>query len=256
MQLKTIQWNIGGAFIRTPGDDPTKSSSYSYENLSYVTQYLEAHSPDIITLQETHADETDSQAKYIAEQLGFPYFYNDPYDTSHIDTSKQLCQSIISRFPIKEHFFSLFFNPKYQKEREDGTELVSHNKGISTAVIDVAGTELIVQTLHLIPFQLFNADLENDEGKKLRESISAAIEKEKTPYLLQGDFNYVDIEELIPDIFSKELHELAGDTPTTPKENIYDHIFFRGLLQDASPLIDSRALTDHYPIVSVFEIQQ
>lgn len=254
MQLRTVQWNIGGAHIRTPNDDATNPEGYVNENLSYVIEYLKAHDPDIITLQETHADDSGSQAKAIAEQLGLKYFVNDPYDNSHIAASQKLCQSIISRYPIKEHSFELFFNPLYRKVMGDGNEWVSHDKGISTAALDIEGTELTVQTLHLIPFRVFDANVEDERGKKVRGSIEALIQKEKSPYLLQGDFNYADIPALLPAIFSNELHEVGGNISTTPKGRIYDHIFFRGMRQDSDPFVDSSVLTDHYPIVARFEI--
>ena len=253
MQLRTIQWNIGGAHIRTPDDDATKPESYVNEHLSYIVEYLRAHNPDIITLQETHANDSGSQAKAVAAQLGLQYFVNDPYDNSHIAASQELCQSIISRYPIKEHSFALFFNPHYRKVMEDGSEWESHDKGISTVALDIEGIKLIVQTLHLVPFRKFDADMEDEQGKKVRDSIETLIEKERSPYLLQGDFNYANIPELLPAIFSNELHEMGGNEATTPKGRIYDHVFFRGIKQDSNYLVDSKMLTDHYPIVSRFE---
>lgn len=253
MQLRTVQWNIGGAHICGPDADPTQSDSYINEDLSYIIEKLAAYKPDIITLQESHADDSGSQAQVISEKLSLPYFANDPYDKSHIDTSQKLCQSIISRFPIKEHSFSLFFNPHFRKVMEDGSEWISHDKGISTVTLDIEGAEVIVQTLHLIPFRKFGIDVLQEEGKKVTESIEVLMEKTKSPYLLQGDFNYHDVRGFLPGIFASELNEVGGENPTTPKGRVYDHVLFRGFKQDTHPLIDSKVLTDHYPVVSEFE---
>lgn len=254
MQIRTVQWNIGGAHIRTPYDNASKSESYTNENLAYIIEKLGSYSPDIITLQESHADDSNSQAKLITEQLGLRYFVNDSYDASHIASGQKLCQSIISKFPIKDHSFSLFYNPHYRKVMEDGNEWVSHDKGISTVVLDVGGTELIVQTLHLIPFRKFGADTQDEEGQKMISSIETLVEKERSPYLLQGDFNSPDITLLLPNIASAELYEMGSDIPTTPKGRIYDHVLFRGLEQAIDTLVDSDTLTDHYPLISQFEL--
>lgn len=253
MQLCTVQWNIGGAHIRTPDDDALAAASYANENLAYIIEKLKAYAPDIITLQETHADSNSNQAETIAKELGFQYVVNDSYDNSHIDATQKLSQSVISRFPITDHSFSLFFNPPYRKVMEDGSEWVSHDKGVSTVALDVEGKNLFVQTLHLIPFRKFAADMEDETGKKVRSSIESLVEKTKTPYLLQGDFNHSDIKTLLPGIFIQELHELGGKEGTTPKGRIYDHVLYRGIKQAAEPLVDSQVLTDHYPIVCRFE---
>lgn len=96
--------------------------------------------------------------------------------------------------------------------------------------------------------------MKDENGRNVISSIEALVEKEKSPYLLQGDFNYPDLKELLPEIFSNELHEVGGDIATTPKGRIYDHVLFRGLEQSSRPLIDSTVLTDHYPVISQFEL--
>lgn len=252
MQLRTVQWNIGGSHIREPGADPTVPDSYVHADPSYIADTLAQYRPDIVTLQETHADDAGSQARIISEKLGLPYVINDSYDNSHIDISQKLCQSIVSRFPISEHMFSFFLNPHFRKVMEDGSEWVSHDKGVSTAVLDIGGAELVLQTLHLIPFRKFDVDILDKAARDVAESVAMRIEKTKSPYLLQGDFNYHDIPAFLPDIFEHGLHEAGGHAPTTPKGRIYDHVFFRGLTPVADPLVDSNVLTDHYPVVSEF----
>ncbi len=255
MKLHTIQWNIGGAHIRLPDDDPTKAASYVNKDLSYIIEYLKNETPDIITLQESHADQTDSQAQEIGQQLGLPYVINDPYDNSHIDPTQKLCQSIISRYPILHHSFSFFYNPHYRTTNEDGSVWGSHDKGVSTVLIDIKGIKLTVQTLHLIPFRKFNADMDDDEGRKVKNSIELLLEKETSPYLLQGDFNFDDIPVLLPNIFENELHENGGQQATTPKGRIYDHIFYRGLQPDIKARVDTNVNTDHYPVHGSFTLE-
>lgn len=254
MQLKTVQWNIGGGIIRGLESDPTKDKSYDQENLSYVIEKLSAYKPDVITLQEVHEDDAENQAQVISEKLGLPFFVSDVYNQSHLNETKKFNQAIISRFPLREHSFEFFFNPMYRKIMDDGSEWISHEKGVSTCVADIQGQGLVIQTLHLIPFGKFGADVDDESGMRVRTSIENLLEKDKTPYLIQGDFNYPDIKKLLPHVYERELHEAGGATATTPNGKIYDHVLFRGLVQDSHPLIDSGVLTDHYPIVSSFEL--
>lgn len=254
MELRTVQWNIGGGNIRDLESDPTLMESYQKENLNYVIEKLKAYRPDIVTLQEVHEDEKENQAAIISKELGLPYFVSDIYNASHLNPSKQLNQAIISRFPLKEHSFAFFFNPMYRKVMKDGSEWVSHEKGVTRCVAEVEGREIVIETLHLIPFGKFGADINDESGKKVRASIEDLLEKEHEPYLIQGDFNYPNIQTLLPHIYENELHEVGGKVGTTPKGNIYDHVLFRGLKQSNNPLIDSTVLTDHYPILSQFEL--
>lgn len=253
MELRTVQWNIGGGNIRSLESDPTEMASYQQEDLRYIIEKLYSYQPDIVTLQEVHQDIAQNQAEGISQRLGLPYLVSDVYNASHLNPEKQLNQAIISRFPLKEHSFALFFNPMYRKVMPDGSEWVSHNKGVTRCVAEIEDTELVIETLHLIPFRKFDADVNDESGKKVRASIEALLEKARSPYLLQGDFNYPDIKTLLPGIYENQLHEVGGDIGTTPKGRVYDHVLFRGFKQSRNPLVDSSVLTDHYPVMCQFE---
>lgn len=254
MILRTVQWNIGGGKIRRVEDDPSAYGIYCQEGLESIVELLKTYQPDIVTLQETHQNKESDQARTIAEALGLAYFVSDPYDTSHIDPTQKLSQAILSRFPIRQHSFEFFFNPPYRKIMDDGEEWVSHNKGISTAEIDVQGKEVAVQTLHMIPYRKFDVDFNDKNGSMVRESIEKQIKITRSPYLLQGDFNHPDIPALLPEIFKSGLEEGDGTLPTTPRGRVYDHVLFRGLTL-ASQVVDSNVLNDHFPIVSSFELR-
>ncbi len=253
MTLRTVQWNIGGGKIRRTEDDPNAYDVYCQEGLAYIIEKLKTYRPDIVTLQETHRDAHSDQAEQISKALDLQYFVSDPYDSSHIDPTQKLSQAILSRFPIQNHSFDLFFNPPYRKVMEDGTEWVSHDKGISTVTLDIEGRAVVVQTLHMIPYRKFEVNFDDANGTKIRESIEAKIEKSHSPYLLQGDFNYSEILVLLPDIYASGLME--GDpSPTTPRGRVYDHVLFRGL-KLVSQSVDTDALNDHFPIISSFEFE-
>lgn len=254
MILCTVQWNIGGGKIRGAEDDPNAYGIYCQEGLESIIEALKTYQPDIVTLQETHQSDEGDQAKILSEALGLPHFVSDPYDTPHIDPTQKLSQAILSRFPIRQHSFEFFFNPPYRKTMSDGEEWVSHNKGISTVEIEVQGREVVLQTLHMIPYRKFDVDFNDKNGSMVRESIEKQIEISRSPYLLQGDFNHSDISALLPGVFKNGLEEGAEKLPTTPRGRLYDHVLFRGLTL-TSQTIDSNVLNDHFPIVSTFELK-
>lgn len=76
-ELKTIQWNIGGAKLCREGANPEKLASYTVDGLDTIIELMRSHNPDIITLQETHAHGKYCQPQIIAEALGFKGWVND-----------------------------------------------------------------------------------------------------------------------------------------------------------------------------------
>lgn len=255
MYLRTVQWNIGGGKIRKKESDPQAAEMYSEDDLQYIIDFLKTINADIITLQETHADKNGSQAKEIADSLGYKYFFNDEYDNSHLTEGQRLSQSIVSRFPIINHNFSLFFNPLYKVMNDDGKEWISHDKGISTCEIVLSDMKKIkVQTLHLIPFRKFSVDPLGLEAKLVRSDVAKKIDKNQSLFLLQGDFNYEDsLKNFLPEVFDTEISEIEITNPTTPRGRRYDRILYRGLSVKEHQ-IDGQVLTDHFPLITTFEI--
>ncbi len=64
MIIKTIQWNIGGGKIRS-ANAPVEGP-YDKDGMVHIVGLLRKYNPDIITLQETHADDKIVQAEIIA----------------------------------------------------------------------------------------------------------------------------------------------------------------------------------------------
>lgn len=254
MTLVTLQWNIGGARIRGVANPADQPSSYSEEGLHYIIDYIKKLGPDIITLQETHSNADYNQTELIATELAYPFYINDTYADSHLDNRYKLGQGVISKFPIKNHSFNLFFNPHFQADWS-GERVVSHDKGLTRCTLDIKDINLLLLTLHAIPFRPFNVDPLSTKAKELREDMSAKIRNSSPLMLLQGDFNYNgrSLKKFIPDVFDSGTKEATQVAPTTPKGRYYDHVAYRGidLIKTGS---DDKALTDHYPLVSTFRL--
>ena len=147
MEIKVMQWNIGGAYIKD------SSPSYDKHDLNYIKGVLKDENPDVCFMQEIHMDEFSSDSESIARELEY-YYVQDPYAESHIEAGQMLCQSIFSKFPISNRAFELFHNPYWKKKNEDGTVWTSHDKGISTCDIEFSSRKL--QYKHFTKFHLID----------------------------------------------------------------------------------------------------
>lgn len=260
MTIKIVQWNIGGGKIRDIDSDPTKTvgaikNSYSKEGFDYIISKLKELSPDIVTLEEAHEDDVTIQAEVIAKSLGLGYWISDVYCDSHVEKDQKLCQAIISRFPLSNHAFDLFYNPHAKLITEAGEEWISLDKGYSFAEATLPdNSKLGIGVLHAFPFRRFGLDYAGTEAQKILKSIEELISKTKiSPMILGGDFNINDgsLKQYLPNIMS-DFDEIILQEPTTPKDRKYDHVIYSGL-----KLIDSKihneVLTDHYPVSATFE---
>jgi len=255
MKIKTIQWNIGGGYVRKPDSDPSKASSYDTLDLDYFVKKIHEYSPTFITVQETHTSHNLIQTEYLANKLGIPYFHNDIYDKSHIEEGQMLGQGIISIFPFVSNTFDFYQNPLLEMVSDDGGKWISHNKGITKLSVNINDAILVVKTTHFVPFRKFGTSLNSIDMKKIRKDIVTKILPINKFELFQGDFN-VDDESLrnaLPEIFVNNMDEIKTSKPTTPKNRRYDHILFNGLKLIKSETIDN-VLTDHFPIYTEFEL--
>ncbi len=261
MKFKTLQWNINGGKIRTADSDPTKGPgslkpSYIHEGFDYIVSKIKEYDVDIITLQETHADTHTIQAQVIAEKLGFPYWTNDRYEESHLEKGQGLCQSIISKYPISYHTFELFNNPYFEAVAEDGSTWISHDKGYSLAEMTLSEDKMLtVITLHLLPFPRFKLALDDRSViEVLTEVSNKLVPHTSNLTLIQGDFNIDDIslKSHLPELFTS-LQEIEAAQPTTPGDSRFDHVLYKNVQLISTKVYDT-VLTDHYPIISEFEV--
>lgn len=261
MKIKTLQWNIGGGKIRKINSDPKQDigsliSSYSEDGLDYIISKIKEWNPDIVTLQETHANKNIVQVKIIAKQLGFSYFVNDKYSDSHIEKGQYLCQSIISKYPIFKNSFVFFKNPHFKTQAKDGSMWLSIDKGYTSVDITLPNNEILhVSTLHLLPFPRFKREHNDPEViEVLRDVSNKILIKMKSPTLIQGDFNIDDksLKMYLPELLTA-VDEIETIEPTTPNSRRYDHVLYKDLRFIKYKIYDD-VLTDHYPIISEFDI--
>jgi endonuclease/exonuclease/phosphatase family metal-dependent hydrolase len=255
MIVKTVQWNIGGGKLLTEGADPLLLSSYRQDGLDAIIALLREINPDIITLQETHAADGHNQPETIAKALGYAGWVNDEWAESHVEEGQKLGQGIITRLPIKEHSFEWFTNPNFEAVWEDGSIAKSHDKGRTRCMVMLPnGTEVTVQTLHTIPLRRFNVAPDSPEAQKMYANIASKLASDGID-ILQADFN-IDAQSLrqaFPTLFAAGFDEVVQQMTTTPKQQYLDHVLYKGFKVVNSNTIQD-VLTDHYPVVTTFEL--
>ena len=256
MQITTVQWNIGGGKILKLGSDPTLMSSYTDDGINYIVDHLKTIQPDIITLQEIHINDEFNQVEHIANQLNMSYWISDTLSTSHLEEGQKLGQAIISKYPITDKVFQLYINPEKQTVSEDGkTTWYSHDKGLTRCYIELSEIRLLTTTTHLTPFRLFSIDTESEEGRRILNDVESKLTDDSEYQLVQGDFNlnFTHLASVFPNLINDMLKEVPQKEGTTPKDSRYDHVLYRGVRLIESN-VDTEALTDHYPLITKFEL--
>jgi hypothetical protein len=113
---------------------------------------------------------------------------------------------------------------------------------------------ITVQTLHTVPFRRYKIELSSAAAKTVIADMSSKLVIDDRG-LIQSDFNLdtISLANFFPELFKQGWQEVLQNEVTTPKGHRYDHILYKGL-----KMIDSTTIravrTDHYPIVSTFEL--
>jgi endonuclease/exonuclease/phosphatase family metal-dependent hydrolase len=261
MEIKTIQWNIGGGRIRRKEADATDPKSYKKDGLKWIIRFLKnlqkRESFDAITFQETHENASCCQLQIIARELDFPCFINDTYNQSFIDGKYRFGQGIISKYPIKEKHFHLFTNPNFKvPDKETGNEICSNNMGLTECVIQFPDNKMVqVETFHMVPFHFFNVRLQEERAYKVLREVESFAGKSKLLTIIQADFNldFQSLNPFLPGILRNGFREVLQVNTTTPTGKRLDHVFCSGMNKIDSYVITD-VLTDHYPVFTKFEI--
>lgn len=252
MRLRILGWNIGGGKIRGKHD-----TLYINDGRRYVGRFMRSLHVDIALIQETHSSRTHDELEEIAKFAGLKYWKDHAYGESHVETGKKLGLGVLSRFPIQSSRFSFFTPPRSSIVFRGQKRETIKPKGIQTVRIQLEKRlTLTLQNLHLIPFARFGLHPLKEETKLYRESVEHRILKRKTPFFLEGDFNFNQrkVEALLPCLFQDHrTTEIPLTSHTTPKKKYYDHVIYRGMTIHSLRILQN-VFTDHFPLLIEIEI--
>jgi endonuclease/exonuclease/phosphatase family metal-dependent hydrolase len=220
---------------------------YSDEDTIYFADCLKGINPDIVCLQEVHSNAEYSTASDIARQLGFLYVYDIQASPSHIDSSFNLGNAILSKYELSFVGNVQYPYPEFDLFFKDGRPAAVHHKMVQIYMLD----DTMIANTQMLPLGVFGENYSVGNGAGLARQIDNVLyEKLSTPIVFCGDFNFNTPKDIYPNTYKKlKLIEGLPETLTRPnaaglKLNP-DHIFISNDINvTSSDVITVQA--DHY----------
>lgn len=243
--IKILQWNI-----------------WYKENIDKIIQEIKRSGADIITAQEfiLHDQKDIDTAKYVAEQLGFNYFYFTADTWSGRKDKDGQGNAIFSHFPIVSTQHKHINPPKHNPANalEEGRIYVE-------VTLNIGGKPLTVGTTHLT----FTPDFEiTAERKKETDKLLEIVSQKKSAYILGADLNAGPDSYVISEL-EKHLQPVGPDhsQPTFANQpfdyyGIYqveglewrlDYLFATADISVHNAQIFETKYSDHLPILAKIE---
>lgn len=215
-------------------------------DLDNVINTIKEQNPDIIGLNEVYNDVnnvvTVEQTKYIAEKLGYNYYFFGQSIT--IKETIGYGNAIISKYPLSNFIVHKIDDPIvkdedvfYESRSIIECELLFNNEKIKTFVTHLG--------------------LAKGEQKNGVKKLIELIEDEKT--ILLGDFNMEEDNDNIKLLSTKiknNSYLIEGNNKTYPSNNPnikIDYIFTKNLHVIKCEII-KKIVSDHYPVIIDIEI--
>jgi len=240
MIMRVLTWNIGGGFILNK-----KNNQFDIEDINYFVNEIQKVNPDVVCLQEIHFSETNNQTQIIANALGYEHHEIESIAESHLKDGEKLSIALISKYPVDFFKFNKLSNPNL-KFIWKGKEAYSHDKGFLEANINYDGKVIRILSGHMVPFRKFGKDFLSDEFKMIRDEIEEIILSSKVATIVCADMNFIgDIQQLIPNVFTRGFESILDDVPTTPNGRKYDKIIVSNDWKSINSNI-VKGLADHY----------
>jgi endonuclease/exonuclease/phosphatase family metal-dependent hydrolase len=247
-EIVVATWNIGGAHTIA------STNQFDYvdqENADYFIEELRKVQPDIVCLQESHANQQDSLSKRIQEALGLPHLFETVSHDSHIDPAYKNATAIISATPLSNERTVEIPYPTFKMSFPDGRQSARHQRYLQTVE---AGPFMLANT-HGNNIQLFGYDYDKDEGKDLATKIQEVyVANLRQPLIFAGDFNCDDVPAVFPELLSR-LH-LSNAVPpgaTRPDGRRTDYLLYSSEIE----LLESQVVetnSDHYLCWATFRL--
>jgi endonuclease/exonuclease/phosphatase family metal-dependent hydrolase len=224
--MKIASWNIAGCHkFKGRIED---ASSYDEQDFNYFAEILEKTKTNFIALQESFSfpDGGISQTEQFAVKLGYKNWSNHAYGDSHYNDNKKLSLGNITNLPVEKTYFHLLPNPNISVTRPNGQVWISFDVGFLVSQIEYESRKVNIANCHLVPLHYFKKDFIDSEFIAVREDISKfALELSENPTILLGDFNYANLQKVLPMIYENGYKD-AFSAETAPGKGQQDHIVF------------------------------
>lgn len=249
--MKLLSWNIAaGHIFKKNISNALHHENYDVEDLNYFVNEIKKADAEVVFLQETHSDSEKSQGKIFAEKLSYQFYREHSYGKSHIEKGQQLTLVTLSRYPIQSSFFHGLPNPNLTIQRPNGEEWVTLDMGFLVTEISMHNTSVNFANCHLIPLHYFKRHFAEPDFQNMRDDLSEFLTTlAQKPAIAGGDYNYADLEQIIPSVFTDNLFtEAFVKTETAPGKGQQDHIIFTPQWNLDTVLLE-KVHADHYKCI-------
>lgn len=211
--MKIATWNIGE-------DETNKDGKLDVLSYEYILKMIRQESIDVLCLQEAiiKSDYLPPIADYIRQNSELKYNIQYELSDSHINIGCRMGVVLCSKYEIKDSKLFMLDNPNLVYSVDNNTTYYSHDKGFIIANIK----DYKIITGHCLPFHVFKKnpldyiEIFEKADKKFNDEFNSNPE-----FILCGDFNYDNVNNLFPNIMtkSKDLIDIS-----TRKDRQLDHI--------------------------------
>jgi len=163
MQISVLQWNV-----------------WYKEDVRNIAKFLLEHPTDVICLQELTVQdipETGHTPDYIANQLGYHYFYKE------IDLGEgnvNIANGIFSRFPIADTKYEWINVASGTGHYDD------EYRAYVEATVEINGKKLTIATTHM---SYTNAFVTTPRKEQEADTLTAILKTKKQNFVFTGDLN-------------------------------------------------------------------
>ncbi len=246
MEITILQWNI-----------------WYQEDIRNVTTFLRQHPADMICIQELSINLPEQSVpdtpKYIAETLGYNYYYKDLPLNSTDGKVIAWADGVFSKFPITNKRFVWINKPKGKGGYDD------EYRAYVEITVEIGGKELTVATTHMSYTDRFH---ETANKRQEANKLAGIIKDRRRNYIFAGDLNATPDSYTIEQI-SKHLEHTGPDYEQktwTTKPFSYrgfkattlgwrlDYIFVTKDIEVLSAKILETDYSDHLPIFAKLKL--
>lgn len=193
---------------------------FSKVSLEHYVDYFRDKQLDILCLSEVHLEDghRSEMVARIASALSLPHHASLALSQSHLDTSKRLGMSVISRYPITTREEFTIPSPGIEVDRPNGDHWKMFDKGAQRVQLDIDGTRIAIVNFSYFPFHHFNRRVVEPEFKPLRQQLLEILVSDKSmPTIITGDFNSKGyaVSEAFPELFANNALQQAITAETT-----------------------------------------
>jgi endonuclease/exonuclease/phosphatase family metal-dependent hydrolase len=180
---------------------------------------------DIVGFQEVRFDQgIAADLDAVARYTGLSYVETFALSPSSFFSGACAGIAIASRYPLTDVQKIKLPNPNLSRSAS-GQQISSHDKGLLSVRVDVAGRPVTLASLHMLPFHIFERSADDVAFTTIWQRLSGELARlAQFPLIVCGDFN-TPKRDFISSSQSLKLSSAVGDRPTYNDAAIDDILY-------------------------------